>query len=97
MRYAFSRSLALLALALGATACDDSDEVIGNDRPAIQLRNTSNLIPLVKGLPAGVQAYSVWSSSDSLPGMPRFGGSADGAGLLRNADGTFTLLKTTSP
>jgi len=84
--------LATSALAFGATACNDSNDTIGTNQPTITARNTSVTPALVKGLPAGVQAYGIFSSGDSLPGMPRFGGSADGAGLLRNADGTFTML-----
>lgn len=41
----------------------------------------------------GVQAFGLISSLDTLPLSPnfRFGGTADGAGLLRNGDGTFTM------
>lgn len=42
----------------------------------------------------GVSAYSLFGSRDTLSLSPgyRFGGSADGAGLLKNADGTYTLV-----
>ncbi len=87
------RSLALAGIgALSLTACDDDDSLGISPAPAIVPRNTSVTPALVKGLPPGVQVYSLFSSDDSLPGSARFGGSADGAGLLRNADGTFTLL-----
>ncbi|MGL5889406.1 MAG: T9SS type A sorting domain-containing protein [Bacteroidia bacterium] len=40
------------------------------------------------------QVYSLIGSRDSLVASPgyRFGGSADGAGVLRNNDGTFTIV-----
>lgn len=42
----------------------------------------------------GAKAYAIIGSDDELPQSPgfRFGGSADGTGLLRNGDGTFTML-----
>ena len=85
------RTLALGLGAVGLVACSDDDPQTGVV-PAITPRNTSAVPALVKGLPTGVQAWSIISSTASLPNSPRFGGSADGAGLLRNADGTFTLL-----
>ncbi len=56
--------------------------------------STSVTPALIKDLPHGVRAYSVISSDDRLAGSPgfRFGGSADGAGLLRSANGTYTML-----
>ena len=41
-----------------------------------------------------VNTYTLIGSDDTLANTPsyRFGGSADGAGLLLNGDGTFTLL-----
>jgi hypothetical protein len=41
-----------------------------------------------------VQAYSLLGSRDTLPASPgyRFGGSADGAGVVHNSNGTFTLV-----
>ena len=43
---------------------------------------------------AGVSVYTLLSSDDTLPQSPGyiFGGSADGAGLLKNSDGSFTYL-----
>jgi hypothetical protein len=49
---------------------------------------------LVKNVMSGVQAYTLLSSDDTLKGSPKFvfGGSADGAGLWRNPDQTYTLV-----
>lgn len=42
----------------------------------------------------GVQAFSLVGSADTLPQSTtfRFGGSADGAGILKNSNGTYTYL-----
>ncbi len=49
---------------------------------------------LVRLVDPSMQAISIISSDDVLPQSPLFvfGGSADGAGLVKNADGTFTML-----
>lgn len=41
-----------------------------------------------------LKIYSLFSSDDVFPDSPKyiFGGSADGSGLLKNTDGTFTFL-----
>jgi hypothetical protein len=86
------RVLAPATLSLLVVGCsDDGDDPLATP-PAITPRSYSSTPTLVKGLPPGVQAYTLISSDDSLPGSPRFGGSADGAGIVRNADGTFTVL-----
>lgn len=92
MRHTLSRGIALGALAIGATGCGDYFDNLGPGRKPITPKNSSVTQALVKGLPAGAKAYSIFSSDDTIPGSPRYGGSADGAGLLRNSDGTFTLL-----
>lgn len=83
------------ALASVLAGCsDNSDDVIGGKPTAIALSNRSVTPNLIKSLVAGVDIYSVISSDDVLPESPSFvfGGSADGAGLIKNSDGTFTLL-----
>jgi hypothetical protein len=82
-------AVAALGLAAG---CDESDPV--GTRTDVVVQSHSVTPALVKGLPAGVQAYPLISSDDALAGSPNFvfGGSADGMGLKRNPDGTFTLL-----
>lgn len=97
MRHTLFRSgcaiVALVPFLLGG--CSDDDGGTGpGDTPAVVLRNHSVTPALVKSLVAGVQIHTVISSDDVLPNSPGFifGGSADGAGLLRNPDGTFTAL-----
>ena len=87
-----ARSMGLLTLGVAA-ACGE-----GSSGPSlvtkVELLNRSVTPVLVKGLPAGVTATSLFSSDDTLPQSPSyiFGGSADGSGLLKNTDGTYTLL-----
>lgn len=83
---------------LMAACGDDSDGSNGGPgpvpTPATQLDNYSVTPNLLKDVAAGVQQYTIISSDDDLAASPGFifGGSADGAGMLKNADGTFTLL-----
>jgi hypothetical protein len=92
------------AVVLLAGACQQQDSVTGpvaepqalhggHGRP--ELRNTSVTPALVKALVPGVKITTVISSDDTLPETPAyiFGGSADGAGLLRDRRGNgFTYL-----
>jgi hypothetical protein len=96
----FSRgSRFALAAACGVfvAACSDDDSGISTPNETIApvaLKNQSVTPALIKSLVTGVEIYSVVSSDDQLTATPNFvfGGSADGAGFIRNADGTFTLL-----
>jgi hypothetical protein len=94
-RQAARAALALCAgVILGACSDDETDAGAGPDAARVRLANHSATPALVKGLPAGVQTYSLIGSDDRLAASPNFvfGGSADGAGLLRNTDGTYTIL-----
>ncbi len=82
-------------LSLGLAGCGYFDDYIGGPKaPKVTLSNKSVTPSLIKSLVDGVEIYSVISSDDVLPESPNFvfGGSADGAGLIKNSDGTFTLL-----
>jgi hypothetical protein len=88
-------SLATIAsLSLAFTSCKKKDEVLAAS--LISFSNKSVTNPLVNVLPgfADVKVYSVIGSDDDIPASAGyvFGGSADGAGFLKNADGTFTYL-----
>lgn len=83
----------LLGVALAA-ACR-SDDVAGPQFPGIGALTDRSVTPaLVKNVMSGVSVSTLLSSDDVLPGSPSyvFGGSTDGAGLVRNADNTFTLV-----
>ncbi|MGZ8411684.1 MAG: alkaline phosphatase PhoX [Gemmatirosa sp.] len=92
-RIALAASLGVLLAACG----DDTDGGIVTPGTAVQpvaLKNQSVTPALVRSVVPGVEIFSLVSSDDQLAGSPtfRFGGSADGAGFIRNGDGTFTLL-----
>lgn len=62
----------------------------------VQLQNhslTPALVNAKKGIP-GLEVFSLIGSDDVLPQSPGyiFGGSADGAGLMKNLDGTYSFV-----
>jgi len=65
-----------------------------NNGDHVLFGNYSVTPPLVKNVMPGVDVYALLSSDDKLKRSPNFvfGGSADGAGLWRNRDETYTLL-----
>ncbi|MCA2983724.1 MAG: alkaline phosphatase PhoX [Gemmatimonas sp.] len=96
-RSAPSRVLLTAACGLALAACGDDGDGIATPNETVApvaLRNQSVTPPLLRSLVSGVEIYGLVSSDDRLPGSPNFvfGGSADGAGFIRNADGSFTLL-----
>ncbi|NAS30485.1 hypothetical protein GTQ40_05855 [Flavobacteriaceae bacterium R38] len=64
--------------------------------PVVALANHSVTPSFILPQPGfeNLQSFSLFGSADRLPDTPnfRFGGSADGAGLLANADGTFSYI-----
>lgn len=92
-------AMAMMAVgsAAFALACSDDSDVVGppTENPSsVVLVNHSTTPALVKNVMSGVSVYTLLSSEDALAGSPNyvFGGSADGAGVLKNADGTFTMV-----
>ena len=92
-------AMAMMAVggATFALGCSDTAEVVGpptEPTPTVVLASHSVTPALIKNVMSGVSVYSLLSSEDVLSGSPSyvFGGSADGAGVLKNADGTFTLV-----
>jgi hypothetical protein len=91
----------LTALAVGGmmlVGCKD-DSATGDAKPyQAQLANRSVTPSLVKDVMNGVEVYTLISSDDRIPAPAGdatqyvFGGAADGAGFLRNNDGTYTLV-----
>ena len=92
------RTLLVLTLFVSLSGCDILIDLFGDDSDAgdtaVELTNHSVTPILVKDLPAGVEVYSLISSDDRFSASPNFifGGSPDGAGLLKNDDGTFTYV-----
>lgn len=84
---------ATLTAALAITACNRQDNTSST---GIEFKNQSVTPALVKKLSGfeNLSIYTLIGSDDALEQSPNFvfGGSADGAGLLKNGDGTYTLL-----
>lgn len=86
----FTLAAGTLAVAGAAAACDSATE----PGRRVDFQSRSATPALLKNLAAGVETFPLISSDDAVAGSPGFvfGGSADGMGLLRNADNTYTLL-----
>lgn len=88
-----SLALAASVLSMSLAGCDDdttnpstSDVVLANHSATPVLLKFKDV--------SGIEAFSLIGSDDVLSQSPNFifGGSADGSGLMKNADGTFTML-----
>jgi len=96
----FIRSFRLaFAAACGVFVAACGDDTSGINTPnetiaPVALKNQSVTPALLKSLTSGVEIFSLVSSDDRLTATPNFvfGGSADGAGFIRNTDGSYTLL-----
>lgn len=79
---------------LGAFIACNSDE--DNSSNSIELKNHSITPVLLNAKPefSSIKLFSLFSSEDVFSETPGyvFGGSADGSGLFKNTDGTFTFL-----
>jgi len=85
--------LPLLCLVSLISCENDSNDA----KPTSVVLANQSVTPVLLTKKAGfenVELFSLISSDDVLSGSPKFvfGGSADGSGLLRNEDGTFTFL-----
>ena len=88
------RTFVLTACAsLALAGCEFGDLIIGDGDGGgeIEFKGFSVTPPLVKNLAPGIEVYSLISSDDDIPGF-NFGGSPDGAGFLKNADGTYAFV-----
>ncbi len=92
------RLLLIPVLAVSLSGCDILVDLFNDDGDeggsTVTLTNHSVTPALVKNVAPGVEVFSLMSSDDTFPMSPNFrmGGSPDGAGLLKNADGTFTFV-----
>jgi hypothetical protein len=87
--------LSMLAIALLVSCNDDKKEE--NPINATVLATNQSKTPVLLKKQTGfekLELFSLITSDDVLAGSPNFvfGGSADGSGLLKNEDGTFTFL-----
>ncbi len=77
----------MLCVAIVVSSCSKTDDAKVNE---VVLANHSVTPALIKKMPGfeSVEVFSLLSSDDKLPQSPNFvfGGSADGAGLLKDGD-----------
>jgi hypothetical protein len=85
----------LTAIMASLMACNN-DETINETGNPIELKNHSTTPVLMKTMSgfSELQTFSLFSSEDTFTETPGFvfGGSADGSGLFKNSDGTFSFL-----
>ena len=74
-------------------SCNNEDATAKTEVVLAEQSTTPVLLKKKAGF-ENLELFSLISSDDVLPASPNFvfGGSADGSGLLKNADGTFTFL-----
>lgn len=84
--------LFFITLLVVGVSCDD--DLI--NQPGIEFKNHSKTPSFLIKQPSfdHVEVFTLISSEDQLPESPNFvfGSMADGAGLLKNTDGTYTLI-----
>lgn len=92
--------ISLLGLsALALTSCDKDEQTNNNTVPAVKVEElksyskSPNTLKLTSEF-SDVKLLPILSSEDKIEGTPDFvyGSMADGAGLLREADGSYTLI-----
>ncbi|MBF4486414.1 MULTISPECIES: hypothetical protein [unclassified Flavobacterium] len=89
--------LPLVILGSLITSCNNNDSKDETETPTSVVLKDQSVTPSLLKAQAGFESlkiYSLFSSDDVFPDSPKFvfGGSADGSGLLKNTDGTFTFL-----
>ena len=87
----------LATILIAAIACNKDDEsIVDSNTSPIDLKShsvTPAFITPMTGF-TNLQTYALFSSDDVFSQTPNyvFGGSADGSGLMKNSDGSFTFL-----
>ncbi len=88
--------LACASATLLLLGCDKNDDN-NNEKPEFKNRsNAPSFVTIDPAFSASVSAYTLLSSSDTLPGSPNFiyGGAPDGQGFLKNPDGSGYIMVT---
>ncbi|AWG23702.1 hypothetical protein FFWV33_17225 [Flavobacterium faecale] len=86
---------ALLAMAIVSCNKEEaSDTFVANADVVLKNQSVTPALLIKKPGFENLELFSLFSSDDVFEKSPNyvFGGSADGSGLLKNADGTFTFL-----
>ncbi|MBC7873728.1 MAG: DUF839 domain-containing protein [Ferruginibacter sp.] len=78
------------------TGCDKDDDNNNAETPEFKNRSNAETLLTIDPAFASVSAYTLISSSDTIPGYPNFvyGGTPDGQGFLKNPDGTGYIMIT---
>lgn len=90
----FKTYLAALSISLVACNQDDSNSSSNDQGVKLQSHSETPVFLTKKSGFENLDIYALLSSEDQLVDSPNFvyGSMADGAGLLKNSDGTFTLI-----
>lgn len=86
-------SIAMISMMISCNSDDNTSNEEGN---SVELKNYSVTPAFIKPMSGftSLQTFALFSSEDTFTESPGyvFGGSADGSGLFKNNDGTFTFL-----
>lgn len=89
-------AITLLAVLIAA-GCKKKDTAAAEEiKPEFKNRSNAESFVTIESGFSGVNAYTLISSSDTIPGYPNFvyGGAPDGQGFLKNPDGSGYVMVT---
>jgi Bacterial protein of unknown function (DUF839) len=95
--YMYKTLLACAAAAFLILGCKKDDDNSNAEKPEFKNRsNAPSFVAIDPAFAGTVSAYTLLSSSDTLPGSPAFvyGGAPDGQGFLKNPDGSGYIMVT---
>jgi hypothetical protein len=83
-------------LAAVSVGCNKNDSNTNTEKPEFKNRSNAESFVTIDPAFSGVSAYTLISSSDTIPGYPSFvyGGAPDGQGFLKNPDGSGYIMVT---
>ncbi len=89
--------LTISAAIILVASCKKNDDVTQTDKAEFKNRsNAESFVTMDPAFASSVSAYTLISSSDTIPGSPNFvfGGAPDGQGFLKNPDGSGYVMVT---
>ena len=90
-------SVAILIASLAISGCDKKIDTVVTEKPEFKNRsNAESFLTIDPAFSSSVNAYTLISSSDTIPGYSNFvfGGAPDGQGFLKNPDGSGYIMVT---
>lgn len=90
-------SVAILIVSLAISGCDKKIDTVVTEKPEFKNRsNAESFLTIDPAFSSSVNAYTLISSSDTIPGYSNFvfGGAPDGQGFLKNPDGSGYIMVT---